>query len=94
MNFKKIYGLILGVIVAGLTSCSSDLNNEEKAPVSPNETAKRTLSISTGDAKTRSEVRIDADNKWVTGDKFMAYNRTFTGSGVFIRVSLVLLRKL
>lgn len=79
MNFKKIYGLILGVIVAGLTSCSSDLNNEEKAPVSPNETAKRTLSISTGDAKTRSEVRIDADNKWVTGDKFMAYNRTFTG---------------
>ena len=80
MNFKKIYGLILGVIVAGLTSCSSDLNNEEKAPVSPNETAKRTLSISTGDAKTRSEVRIDADNKWVTGDKFMAFNRTFTGS--------------
>ena len=80
MNFKKIYGLILGVIVAGLTSCSSDLNNEEKAPVSPNETAKRTLSISTGDAKTRSEVRIDADNKWVTGDKFMAYNRTITGS--------------
>ena len=80
MNFKKIYGLILGVIVAGLTSCSSDLNNEEKAPVSPNETAKRALSISTGDAKTRSEVKIDADNKWVTGDKFMAYNRTFTGS--------------
>ena len=80
MNFKKIYGLILGVIAAGLTSCSSDLNNEEKAPVGPNETAKRALSISTGDAKTRSEVRIDADNKWVTGDKFMAYNRTFTGS--------------
>lgn len=79
MNFKKIYGLILGVIAAGLTSCSSDLNNEEKVPVSPNETAKRTLSISTSDAKTRSEVNIDADNKWVTGDKFMAYNRTFTG---------------
>ena len=80
MNFKKIYGLILGVIVAGLTSCSSDLNNEEKAPVSPNETAKRALSIATGDAKTRSEVNIDAGNKWVAGDKFMAYNRTFTGS--------------
>ena len=79
MNFKKIYGLILGVIVAGLTSCSSDLNNEEKAPVGPNETAVRSLSISTGDAKTRSEVKIDADNKWVTGDRFMAYNRTFTG---------------
>ena len=79
MNFKKIYGLILGVIAAGLTSCSSDLNNEEKAPVSPNETAKRALSISTGDAKTRSEVNIDGGNKWVTGDKFMAYNRTFTG---------------
>lgn len=80
MNFKKIYGLILGVIVAGLTSCSSDLNNEEKAPVGPNETAVRSLSIATGDAKTRSEVNIDAGNKWVTGDKFMAYNRTFTGS--------------
>lgn len=80
MNFKKIYGLILGVIAVGLTSCSSDLNNEEKAPVSPNETAKRALSIATGDAKTRSEVKIDADNKWVAGDKFMAYNRTFTGS--------------
>ena len=79
MNFKKIYGLILGVVAAGLTSCSSDLNNEEKAPVSPNETAKRALSISTGDAKTRSEVNIDAGNKWVTGDKFMAFNRTFTG---------------
>ena len=80
MNFKKIYGLILGVIAIGLTSCSSDLNNEEKAPVGPNETAKRALSISTGDAKTRSEVNIDAGNKWVTGDKFMAFNRTFTGS--------------
>ena len=79
MNFKKIYGLILGVIAAGLTSCSSDLNNEEKAPVGPNETAKRTLSIATGDVKTRSEVNIDAGNKWVTGDKFMAFNRTFTG---------------
>lgn len=80
MNFKKIYGLILGVIAVGLTSCSSDLNNEEKAPVGPNETAVRSLSISTGDAKTRSEVKIDADNKWVTGDRFMAFNRTFTGS--------------
>ena len=79
MNFKKIYGLILGVIAAGLTSCSSDLNNEEKAPVGPNETAVRSLSIATGDAKTRSEVNIDAGNKWVTGDKFMAFNRTFTG---------------
>ena len=80
MNFKKIYGLILGVIAAGLTSCSSDLNNEEKAPVGPNETAVRSLSIATGDAKTRSEVNIDAGNKWVAGDKFMAFNRTFTGS--------------
>ena len=79
MNFKKIYGLILGVIATGLTSCSSDLNNEEKAPVGPNETAVRSLSIATGDAKTRSEVNIDAGNKWVTGDKFMAFNRTFTG---------------
>ena len=89
MNFKKIYGLILGVIVAGLTSCSSDLNNEEKAPVGPNETAKRTLSIATGDVKTRSEVNIDAGNKWVTGDKFMAYNRTFTGPSSESRFGLL-----
>ena len=89
MNFKKIYGLILGVIAAGLTSCSSDLNNEEKAPVSPNETAKRALSISTGDAKTRSEVNIDAGNKWVTGDKFMAFNRTFTGPSSESRFGLL-----
>ena len=80
MNFKKIYGLILGVIAIGLTSCSSDLNNEEKAPVGPNETAVRSLSIATGDATTRSEVNIDAGNKWVAGDRFMAFNRTFTGS--------------
>ena len=80
MNFKKIYGLILCVIAIGLTSCSSDLNNEEKAPVGPNETAVRSLSIATGDAKTRSEVNIDAGNKWVAGDRFMAFNRTFTGS--------------
>ena len=89
MNFKKIYGLILGVIAAGLTSCSSDLNNEEKAPVGPNETAKRTLSIATGDVKTRSEVNIDAGNKWVTGDKFMAYNRTFTGHSSESRFGLL-----
>ena len=89
MNFKKIYGLILGVIAAGLTSCSSDLNNEEKAPVGPNETAVRSLSIATGDAKTRSEVNIDAGNKWVTGDKFMAYNRTFTGPSSESRFGLL-----
>ena len=88
MNFKKICSLILAVVAAGLTSCSSDLNNEEKAPVSPNETAKRALSIATGDAKTRSEVNIDADNKWVAGDRFMAYNRTFTGSGADTTISL------
>lgn len=89
MNFKKIYGLILGVIAIGLTSCSNDLNNEEKAPVGPNETAKRTLSIATGDVKTRSEVNIDAGNKWVTGDKFMAYNRTFTGPSSESRFGLL-----
>ena len=89
MNFKKIYGLILGVIAIGLTSCSNDLNNEEKAPVGPNETAVRSLSIATGDAKTRSEVNIDAGNKWVTGDKFMAYNRTFTGPSSESRFGLL-----
>ena len=92
MNFKKIYGLILGVIAAGLTSCSSDLNNEEKAPVGPNETAVRSLSIATGDAKTRSEVNIDAGNKWVAGDRFMAYNRTFSGSSSESRYGILTAR--
>lgn len=89
MKFKKICGLILTVVAAGLTSCSSDLNNEEKVSVSPNETAKRTLSISTGNAKTRSEVNIDAGNKWVAGDRFMAYNRTFTGDAAESRYGIL-----
>lgn len=92
MNFKKIYGLILGVIAIGLTSCSNDLNNEEKAPVGPNETAVRSLSIATGDAKTRSEVNIDAGNKWVAGDRFMAYNRTFSGSSSESRYGILTAR--
>ena len=92
MNFKKIYGLILGVIAIGLTSCSNDLNNEEKAPVGPNETAVRSLSIATGDAKTRSEVNIDAGNKWVAGERFMAYNRTFSGSSSESRYGILTAR--
>ena len=54
MKLKTIFGIILGVVAVGLTSCSSDLTNGENTAVNPNETAKRTLSLSTDKAKTRS----------------------------------------
>ena len=80
MKLKTIFGIILGVVAVGLTSCSSDLTNGENTAVNPNETAKRTLSLSTDNAKTRSEVNLTTGNKWVTGDKFFAYNRDLSAS--------------
>lgn len=80
MKLKTIFGIILGVVAVGLTSCSSDLTNGENTAVNPNETAKRTLSLSTDKAKTRSEVNLTTGNKWVTGDKFFAYNRDLSAS--------------
>ena len=69
MKLKTIFGIILGVVAVGLTSCSSDLTNGENTAVNPNETAKRTLSLSTDKAKTRSEVNLTTGNKWETGDR-------------------------
>lgn len=74
MKLKIIFGIILGVVAVGLTSCSSDLTNGENTAVNPNETAKRTLSLSTDNAKTRSEVNLTTGNKWETGDQFFSYN--------------------
>ena len=74
MKLKTIFGIILGVVAVGLTSCSSDLTNGENTAVNPNETAKRMLSLSTDNAKTRSEVNLTTGNKWETGDQFFSYN--------------------
>ena len=80
MKLKTIFGIILGIVAVGLTSCSSDLTNGENTAVNPNETAKRTLSLSTDNAKTRSEVNLTTGNKWVTGDQFFAYNLDLSAS--------------
>lgn len=80
MKLKTIFGIILGVVAVGLTSCSSDLTNGENTAVNPNETAKRMLSLSTDNAKTRSEVNLTTGNKWVTGDQFFSYNLDLSAS--------------
>lgn len=76
MTFKKIYGLILGVVAVGLTSCSSDLNNEGNTPVSPTKTVKRSLTLSANNATTRSYTSLKDGNQWRKGDKFIVYNLT------------------
>ncbi len=76
MTFKKIYGLILGVVAVGLTSCSSDLNNEGNTPVSPSKTVKRSLTLSANNATTRSYTSLKDGNQWRKGDKFIVYNLT------------------
>ena len=81
MTFKKIYGIILGAVVAGLTSCSSELSSEGNATVNPNETARRALTIAVGDGGTRSVVSLETNgNKWENGDLFGAFNITTPGS--------------
>lgn len=81
MTFKKIYGIILGAVVAGLTSCSSELSSEGNATVNPNETARRALTIAVGDGGTRSVVSLETNgNKWENGDLFGAFNITAPGS--------------
>ena len=52
MTFKKICGIILGVVVAGLTSCSNDVNSDGNNSVNPNETARRALTIAVGNGGT------------------------------------------
>lgn len=76
MTFKKIYGLILGVVAVGLASCSSDLNNEGNTPVSPTKTVKRSLTLSANNAMTRSYTSLKDGNQWRKGDKFIVYNLT------------------
>ena len=76
MTFKKIYGLILGVVAVGLASCSSDLNNEGNTPVSPTKTVKRSLTLSANNATTRSYTSLKDGNQWRKGDKFIVYNLT------------------
>lgn len=81
MTFKKIYGIILGAVVAGLTSCSSELSSEGNATVNPNQTARRALTIAVGDGGTRSVVSLETNgNKWENGDLFGAFNITDPGS--------------
>lgn len=76
MKFKKIYGLILGVVAVGLASCSSDLNNEGNTPINPTKTAKRSLTLSANNATTRSYTSLKDGNQWRKGDKFIVYNLT------------------
>lgn len=76
MTFKKIYGLILGVVAVGLASCSSDLNNEGNTPFSPTKTVKRSLTLSANNATTRSYTSLKDGNQWRKGDKFIVYNLT------------------
>lgn len=89
MKLKTIFGIILGVVAVGLTSCSSDLTNGENTAVNPNETAKRTLSLSTDNAKTRSEVNLTTGNKWVTGDQFFSYNLDLDASSTESRNAIL-----
>lgn len=75
MTFKKICGIILGVVVAGLTSCSNDVNSDGNNSVNPNETARRALTIAVGNGGTRSVVSLETSgNKWESGDLFGAVN--------------------
>ena len=76
MTFKKIYGLILGVVAVGLASCSSDLNNEGNTPINPTKTAKRSLTLSANNATTRSYTSLKDGNQWRKGDIFIVYNLT------------------
>lgn len=77
MTFKKICGIILGVVVAGLTSCSNDVNSDGNNSVNPNETARRALTIAVGNGGTRSVVSLETSgNKWESGDLFGAVNMT------------------
>ena len=76
MRLKNIYGIILSIIAIGLTSCSSDLNNEGNTLISPTKTAKRSLTLSADNAMTRSYISLQDGNKWRKGDKFIVYNLT------------------
>ena len=76
MTIKKIYGILLLAVTAGLAACSNEINNDNNDTTNPNITAKRTLSVAATNGSTRSTVDMINGNKWVQGDKFIAYNIT------------------
>lgn len=76
MTIKKIYGILLLAVTAGLAACSNEINNDNNDTTNPNISAKRTLSVAATNGSTRSTVDIINGNKWVQGDKFIAYNIT------------------
>lgn len=76
MTIKKIYGILLLAVTAGLAACSNEINNDNNDTTNPNISAKRTLSVAATNGSTRSTVDIVKGNKWVQGDKFIAYNIT------------------
>ena len=76
MTIKKIYGILLLAVTAGLAACSNEINNDNNDTTNPNISAKRTLSVAATNGSTRSTVDMINGNKWVQGDKFIAYNIT------------------
>lgn len=77
MTYRKLYSMMLGTIAIGLASCSTDINNESESQIDAGTSAKRTLTITTeNEPLTRSSVSLINGNKWVKGDKFIAYNLT------------------
>lgn len=77
MTYRKLYSMMLGTIAIGLASCATDINNESESQIDAGTSAKRTLTITTeNEPLTRSSVSLINGNKWVKGDKFIAYNLT------------------
>ena len=77
MTYRKLYSMMLGTIAMGLASCATDINNESESQIDAGTSAKRTLTITTeNEPLTRSSVSLINGNKWVKGDKFIAYNLT------------------
>ncbi|WP_314947049.1 fimbrillin family protein [Hoylesella shahii] len=77
MTYRKLYSTMLGTIAMGLASCATDINNESESQIDAGTSAKRTLTITTeNEPLTRSSVSLINGNKWVKGDKFIAYNLT------------------
>lgn len=59
MNFKNVYATLLCVVAIGLTSCSSELNNDETNALNPNENAAREVTVSASKgATTRSIINL------------------------------------
>ena len=75
MNFKNVYATLLCVVAIGLTSCSSELNNDETNALNPNENAAREVTVSASKgATTRSIINLNGKAQWEKGDAILAYN--------------------